>query len=820
MGKKSKKKDRFAEREAQKYDNPIPSREFILEYLEERGRPASFHQIAEELHLTEPDNKEALRRRLIAMSRDAQLYENRRGMYGLIAKMELIPGRVIGHKDGFGFVVPDDESDDLFLSARQMRSVFHGDRVVVRASGMDQRGRREGVVVEVLEHNTQQLVGRFMSESGISFVQPSNTRIPNDILIPPQDKGGAQAGQMVVVQITTQPTATARAIGKVVEILGEHMAPGMEIDVAIRNHDLPTEWSSAVLREAKQYSPDVPDEDLKGRLDLRKLPFVTIDGEDAKDFDDAVYCTPRSKGGWTLYVAIADVSHYVKEKGALDQEALNRGNSVYFPGRVIPMLPEVLSNDLCSLNPYVNRLTLVCEMAIGATGKITSYKFHEAVIKSHARLTYNDVYAAVEKNDVTLQERFKDLMPHLKELFVIYRILHAARVKRGAIDFDLPETKIIFGKDRKIEKIVPLQRNDAHRMIEECMLCANICAAKFLLKKEIPGLYRIHQGPSHEKLEDLRKFLGGMGLKLPIRDEPTPKDYAVLLKSVQGRPDVSIIQTVLLRSLSQAIYHHENIGHFGLAYEAYTHFTSPIRRYPDLLVHRAIRRILRHQFTPGELDSNLEKMGAHCSMTERRADDATREAMDWLKCEFMLDKVGEEFEGTISAATNFGFFVALKDIYVEGLVHISSLQSDYYQFDAVKQALIGERSGMRYRLGDQVQIRVVRVDLDERKIDFMLVSDLTATAQNKSDRKKSKDKTKFNAKTKGKKHSKEKMPEPKQKTTVKPSEKQKPKPKVKPKPRLKPKAKATAKTTAKVKPKAKATVNSKVKPKRPRKKKA
>lgn len=807
MGKKSKEKDRFAEREAQKYDNPIPSREFILEYLEERGRPASFHQIAEELHLTEPDNKEALRRRLIAMSRDAQLHENRRGMYGLMAKMELIPGRVIGHKDGFGFVVPDDKSDDLFLSARQMRSVFHGDRVVVRASGLDQRGRREGAVVEVLEHNTRQLVGRFVSESGISFVQPSNTRIPNDVLIPAQDHGGANAGQMVVVQITTQPSATARAIGKVVEILGEHMAPGMEIDVAIRNHDLPTEWSSAVLREAKQYSPEVPDTDLKGRVDLRKLPFVTIDGEDAKDFDDAVYCAPR-KGGWSLYVAIADVSHYVKEKGALDGEALNRGNSVYFPGRVIPMLPEVLSNDLCSLNPYVNRLTLVCEMAISAAGKITGYKFHEAVIKSHARLTYNDVYAAVEKNDVELQERYKELMPHLRELFVIYRVLHAARVKRGAIDFDLPETKIIFGKDRKIEKIVPLQRNDAHRMIEECMLCANISAAKFLLKNEIPGLYRIHQGPSNEKLEDLRKFLGGMGLKLPVRDEPTPKDYANLLKSVQGRPDVSIIQTVLLRSLSQAIYHHENIGHFGLAYEAYTHFTSPIRRYPDLLVHRAIRRVLRHQYTPGELDSNLEKMGAHCSMTERRADDATREAVDWLKCEFMLDKVGEEFEGIISAATGFGFFVALKDIYVEGLVHISSLQSDYYQFDSVKQALIGERSGTRYRLGDTVQIKVVRVDLDERKIDFMLVSDLMAGTNKKDDRKKSKDNTKANskAKTRGRKHAKAKVPESQQKPKVKEKEqpKSKSKPKVKPQPKTKPKA----------------SVSPTVKPKRPRKKKA
>lgn len=724
MGKKKHKKDQFAEREAQKYESPIPSREFIIEHLNELGRPASFHQLAEELELHNSDQIEALRRRLLAMVRDGQLHQNRRNAYGLITKMELIPGYVIGHKDGFGFVVPDDESDDLFLNARQMRSVFHGDKVLVRVSGIDHRGRREGVIIEVVEHNTHQLVGRFLTESGISIVQPSNSRIPNDILIPPDAKGEAHTGQMVIIEITTQPSSINRPVGKVIEILGEHMAPGMEIDVAIRNHELPYEWPDDVLKEAGKYSPQVSEEEVQGRVDLRDLPFVTIDGDDAKDFDDAVYVTPRSAGGWKLYVAIADVSHYVKPRGPLDQEALNRGNSVYFPGRVIPMLPEVLSNELCSLNPYVNRLTQVCEMDISAAGKITHFQFHEAVIKSHARLTYNDVYAAVEQNDAALRERYQALMPHLEELFRVYRVLHKARIKRGAIDFDLPETKIVFGEGRKIERIVPLQRNDAHRMIEECMLCANICAAKFLIKNEAPGLYRIHAGPSPEKLIDLRKFLGELGLKMPGTEEPTPKDYASLLRAIESRPDANVIQTVLLRSLSQAIYSHENIGHFGLAYEAYSHFTSPIRRYPDLLVHRAIRKILRRQFKPGEVDPHLEKMADHCSMTERRADEATREAMDWLKCEFMMDKVGEEYDGVISAATSFGIFVALKDIYVEGLVHISALQSDYYQFDPIKHALIGERSGVRYRLGDAVRIRVVRVDLDERKIDFMLADDV------------------------------------------------------------------------------------------------
>jgi ribonuclease R len=720
---KKNDKDKFAEREATKYENPIPSREFILEFLEEYGRPISYRQLLKQLELESPEQKEALRRRLLAMIRDGQLHQNRKGAYGLISKMELIPGYIIGHKDGFGFVVPDDGSDDLFLTARQMRHVFHGDKVLVRVSGVDHRGRPEGVIVDVIERNTHQLVGRLFTESGIAFIKPSNRRIPVDILIPQDAMGGANAGQMVVAEITTQPTPAAQPVGKVIEILGEHMAPGMEIDVAIRNHELPNEWPEEVIREASKLGKEVPEEALKGRLDLRGLPFVTIDGEDAKDFDDAVYCEAWPKGGWRLYVAIADVSHYVKPNSALDKEALNRGNSVYFPQRVIPMLPEALSNELCSLKPKVDRLTLVCEMAINPVGKITRYRFHEAVIHSHARLTYDQVYAMVEKNDVELQQQHAALLPYLKELFALFHVLNTARKKRGAIDFDLPETKIIFGADRKIEKIIASERNDAHRVIEECMLCANICAAKFLLKSETPGLYRIHQGPSPEKFADLTKFLGGLGLKMGGHDEPSSKDYSKLLAKVQDRPDVNVIQTILLRSLSQAVYSHENIGHFGLSYEAYAHFTSPIRRYPDLVVHRAIRKVLRQQSKPGELDPRFEKYAEHCSMTERRADDATREAIDWLKCEFMMDKVGEEYEGVITAATAFGIFVALKDIYVEGLVHISSLRNDYYQFDPAKHALIGERSGVQYRLGDPIKIKVVRVDLDERKIDFMLAED-------------------------------------------------------------------------------------------------
>ncbi len=738
MVKKLTKKDRYAAREAQNYEHPIASREYILEILKERGRPISERQLRTELNLEGEEAQEALRRRLLAMVRDGQLLLNRRGAYGLIDEMELIRGYVVGHKDGFGFVVPEDKAGDLFLNARQMRTVFPDDEVLVRVSGVDSRGRREGIIVEVVTRNTHSLVGRYVTEHGISLIEPSNQRITQTLLVPPGEEGGALHGQMVVAEITEQPTMHTRALGKVIEILGEHMAPGMEIDVAIRNHELPNEWPDKVLKDAKQFSPHVTEDMFVNRLDLRAKPFVTIDGEDAKDFDDAVYCEPNPRGGFTLYVAIADVSHYVKINSPLDKEALNRGNSVYFPGRVIPMLPEVLSNELCSLKPNVNRLTLVCEMKISATGKITNYRFKEAVINSHARLTYNEVYATIAQNDQALRKKHELLVPHLQALFEVFRTLQALRQKRGAIDFDLPETKIIFGEGRKIERIVALVRNDAHKLIEECMLCANICAARFLLKNEAQGLYRIHEGPSVEKLADLRKFLAELGLKLPGKETPTPSDYAKLLKTIEARTDATLIQTILLRSLSQAIYSPENKGHFGLAFDAYTHFTSPIRRYPDLVVHRAIRAILRGESKPGEVDPKFQAYGEHCSMTERRADDATREAVDWLKCEYMMDKVGHEFSGMISSVTSFGIFVMLSEVYVEGLIHISVLKNDYYLFDPVKHALIGERSGKRFRLGDPVVIRVVRVDLDQRQIDFMIASDVGEERQHKKKRKKSK----------------------------------------------------------------------------------
>lgn len=713
------KKDPHADREAQKYENPVPSREYILEYLEEIGQPATFEQIIDDLHLRSDEECEAIRRRLIAMSRDGQLLRNRKGAYGPLAKMEVLAGRVIGHKDGFGFVVPDDGSEDLFLSPREMRSVFHGDRVLVRVSNIDARGRREGMLVEVLEHNTQQLVGRFYQEAGAAYVECSNQRISQEILIPPDAVKDAQHGQIVVVAITNQPDRFSRPIGEVVEVLGDHMAPGMEINVAIRNHDLPFVFSDDVLQEAARYPAFVQQDAIEGRVDMRKLPFVTIDGEDARDFDDAVYCEPRENGGWKLYVAIADVSYYVRPGMMLDKEAYNRGNSVYFPARVIPMLPEALSNNLCSLNPNVDRLVMTCEMVIQEGGRISHFDFHEAVIKSHRRLTYTQVHKMMEKKDQRMRDQFADVVPHLENLYALFHVLHDARSKRGAIDFDMPETKIVYGKDRKIEKIIPYERFESHKVIEECMLCANISAAHFLQKHEQPGLYRVHEGPRQEKLEDLRLFLQEIGLKMPAHRDPVPADYAHILRVVRDRPDANMIQTMLLRSMSQAVYSPDNKGHFGLSYDAYAHFTSPIRRYPDLLVHRSIKHILNER-NPQINDGYFNQAGEHCSMTERRADDATSEVIDWLKCEFMMDKVGQEFPGRVSGVTNFGVFVELHDFYVEGLVHISTLPDDYYQFDPVKHVLFGERTGRGYRIGDDIKIQVARVDLDQCEIDFVL----------------------------------------------------------------------------------------------------
>lgn len=725
MTKKHKPSDPYAEREAAKYGNPIPSREFILQFLQERGRPALYDEIASSLQIDTEDGLEALRRRLRAMERDGQLIRNRREGYGLLEKMGLVRGRVMAHRDGFGFLVPDEGGADLFLPERQMRALFDGDRIVARISGVDRRGRNEAAVVEVLERGITQFIGRFAVEAGASFVLPDNPRIRQQILIPPEHTNRAINGQIVMAELIIQPTKYSYPIGKVVEILGEHMAPGMEIDISIRSHNLPYEWSHQVQEEIKNLKPRVATKDKEGRLDLRKMPLVTIDGEDARDFDDAVYCEP-TRQGFSLWVAIADVSHYVQVDSALDGAAQERGNSVYFPERVIPMLPEILSNELCSLNPKVDRLCMVCEIQLNKVGEVKRFQFHEAVMKSKARLTYEDVAGIIDGHDEALNKKYSTLVPHLKNLYQLYLLLKKQREERGAIDFEIPETRIIFGSERKIDKIVSRERNQAHRLIEECMLLANVCAAEYLVSQEMPALFRNHLGPTSDKLADVRKFLGELGLKLGGGENPAPKNYAKLLKQTAARPDISLIQTVLLRSLAQAVYQSESQGHFGLAYDSYAHFTSPIRRYPDLLVHRAIKHRLakrKPKTFAYDLDK-ITKLGGHCSMTERRADDATREATNWLKCEFMLNKVGQTFDGIISGVTGFGLFVTLTDIFVDGLVHITSLKNDYYRFDPIHHRLTGERGGKTYRIGDPITVSVVRVDLDERKIDFDLIENI------------------------------------------------------------------------------------------------
>ena len=739
--KNKKNRDPFKAREAEKYANPIASREFILDLLETASGPLTQKDIALRLELTEADQKEALRRRLNAMERDGQVISNRRGAYGKIDKMSLVRGIVQGHRDGYGFLISAEGAEDIYLSNRQMRKVFSGDEVLVRPGERDVRGRQEGAVVEVLTSNTKQLVGRFNDDRGFYFVRPDNTRITQDILLAKEDIGEAKEGQLVVVDIIQQPGRQQRPKGRITEVLGDHMAPGMEIDVAMRSHGIPNSWPEEVQTSISALAAEVAEKDKRHRADLREIPFVTIDGEDARDFDDAVYCEQKKSGGWRLFVAIADVSHYVQSESALDNEARARGTSVYFPDFVVPMLPEILSNGLCSLNPHVDRLCMVCEMTVSAAGRISGYKFYEGLMHSHARLTYTDVGRVIDEQNKPrsgIRKQYHDLLPQLDALHGLYLALRGQREIRGAIDFETTETRIVFDENRKIKEIRPVVRNEAHKVIEECMLAANVCTAKFLESLDIPTLFRVHESPREEKLENLQEYLKELGLGF-TGTEVTAKDYREVLMQVADRPDAHIIQTVMLRSMNQAMYQPDNHGHFGLAYESYTHFTSPIRRYPDLMVHRAVRAAIRSTIVTNKVErqkgvrlrkfeniytysqGEVASIGEQSSLAERRADDATRDVVNWLKCEYLAQRVGETYDGIVSAVTGFGLFVELKDYYVEGLVHITALPQDYYRFDAAKHRLVGERSRKVFRLGDELQVQVARVDLDERKVDFELL---------------------------------------------------------------------------------------------------
>lgn len=742
-------KDPQSDREARNYEFPVPSRELILACLSDADEPLSFEQIAASLKVSGDRDLEGIRRRIRAMERDGQLFRNRRGLYGHPDKMDMVCGTIIAHPDGFGFLKPDDNSADLFLSAREMRRVMHGDRVMATITGVDKRGRREGAIVEVLEHRHNQVVGQFIEEDNMTFVSPGDKRLTQDISIPPENRGDAKQGQIVVAEIVRYSTGRHSAVGRIIEVMGDHMAPGMEIDVAIRKFELPNTWPLKVTEEAGQYGTQVNEDAKADRIDIRSMPLVTIDGEDARDFDDAIYCERDGKG-WRLLVAIADVSHYVAVDSALDKEAYKRGNSVYFPERVIPMLPEVLSNGLCSINPDVDRLCMVCDMRISAKGTIKDFKFYEGIMRSHARLTYTKVASMLVDNDASLRKQYASVLPHLETLYQLYDALHRVRLKRGAIDFELPENKIVFDANRKVERVTAVHRNDAHRIIEECMLAANVCAAEFLLGHKIPAPFRIHAGPTEEKLTALRDFLFEFGLSLSGGKSPKAHDYAAVLKQIGDWPEARLIQTVMLRSLSQAIYSPDNIGHFALAFDSYAHFTSPIRRYPDLIVHREIKHVLRKKQSRGkvrnlidsilggkpseDLKSHMRTMSEHCSMTGRRADEAVWDVIKWLKTEYMMDRVGDNFKGLITGVTNFGIFVELGEVFAEGLVHVTALGNDYYHFDPQRHCLVGERSGKNLRLGDEVLVKVVRVDLDEAKIDLELVEQVSRTERRSTKR--------------------------------------------------------------------------------------
>ncbi|MBW3530403.1 ribonuclease R [Shewanella sp. NKUCC06_TVS] len=725
-------KDPHFEREQDKYENPIPSREYILDYLRSQKSPITRDSIAAALNIQEEEQLEALRRRLRAMERDGELVFTRGQSYGLPEKMDLIPGTVLGHREGFGFFKPDEGGDDLFISNRDMLMYFHGDKVLAQKAGTDRRGRREARLVRLIQPRSAAIVGRYHVDSGMAFVIADDKRITQEILVANEDRNGARQGDVVVVELTRRPGRFVKAAGKVTEVLGKQMAPGMEIEIALRNYDLPHTWSPVIEKKLRRIPDEVTDADKVGRVDLRHLPLVTIDGEDARDFDDAVYAEKKAGGGWRLWVAIADVSYYVRTDSALDTEARARGNSVYFPSQVIPMLPEKISNGLCSLNPHVDRLCMVAEMTVSAKGKLSGYKFYPAVMYSHARFTYTQVAAMLEGGPIAPEH--EALFPHLQCLQSLYLALDEQRAERGAIAFETMETQFIFNEQRKIDKIVPRGRNQAHKIIEECMILANVSAAKFVKKHKGDVLYRVHEAPSEQKLANFKEFLAERGLTMPGGLEPTPSDYQNVMLQIADRPDAELIQVMLLRSMRQAIYTPDNEGHFGLALEEYAHFTSPIRRYPDLVLHRVIRYLLakeRGEATEKwtqdggyhyQLDE-LDQLGEECSTTERRADEATRDVSDWLKCEFMQDHVGDTFEAVIASVTSFGLFVRLNELFIDGLVHISSLGSDYYQFDPMRQRLIGEHTGQVYQVGDPVTVKVAAVNLDDRQIDLVMLGD-------------------------------------------------------------------------------------------------
>jgi len=715
--KKIRNSDPFLNREKENYQNPIPSRELILEVMNDHGVPIPKKELIKKLEITK-DEYPFFEKRIGAMARQGQILINRKDILCISKKLNLIPGKITGHPDGFGFLIPEDSSlQDVFLSPKEMSKVFHGDEVMVQVTGLDKKGRQEGVIVEVLTRGNSMIVGRVIQNHGVTIVRAEDKRISQDILVPYHQDMNAQPGQVVEVEMTTQPDFRTKPMGQITKIIGNYSDSGIEIEIALRKHHLPYEFSKEAIKESESFKDEILISDHKDHADLTELDFVTIDGETAKDFDDAVFAQ-KAESNMRLFVAIADVSSYVSINSQLDKEALSRGNSVYFPRRVIPMLPEKLSNGLCSLNPQVNRLTMVCEMVIDNEGLVTEFKFYPAIIFSKARLTYTIAHKILYENDDDLTKKYSHVLTNLKSLKKVYDLLSKQREKRSAIEFDSVETAINFNEDGKIDSIQPIHRNEAHKIIEECMLAANVSAAKFLLKENSPAIYRNHESPKEEKLELLKNYIAEFGLKLGGGQKPSAKDYSALLQSIRSRPESQMLQTMILRSMQQAVYETKNKGHFGLAYDTYTHFTSPIRRYPDLIVHRAIKeKLKRNELRVKDLDG----IAKQCSTTERRADEASRDVEDWLKCYFMKDRLGDVFSGTISSVTGFGVFVSLDEIYIEGLIHVTDLGNDYYVFNKSKHALTGERSGKSFGMGDRVKIKVAKIDMELSRIDLILI---------------------------------------------------------------------------------------------------
>jgi ribonuclease R len=701
-----------------RYEHPIPSRDEISAAMEQAGGPLTLPALAAAVGIHTEPHRRALENRLKAMVRDGQLIRNRAREFCLTRHLDLATGRVLAHRDGYGFLRPDDGTDDIYLPAREMRPLWDGDRVAVRVStGRD--GRREGRVVEILQRAKATLVGHFRRERGIDYViEEGEGRA--EVLIARGEHGGARSGDLVHVEIVQHPTERNLAIGRVIKVVGRVDEPGIETEVAILGHGIPSEWPAAVTAAARRLAPHVTVGAKRGREDLRKVPLVTIDGADAKDFDDAVYCE-RHGDGFKLLVAIADVSHYVESDTALDREAQARGTSVYFPDRVVPMLPEELSNGLCSLNPQVDRLCLACEMIVSRQGSVKRSRFFKAVMRSAARLTYTGSAQLLRKGKAGGPHA--KLRPQLGQLNDVYRAFAKARRRRGSIDFDLPQTRIELDDQGKVREINVVERLETHRLIEECMIAANVEAAKWIRKVRIPGLYRVHEGPEAERLDELTLFLSTFGFRLPPPGKLTPKDLGQIVQQVAEMPEAELIETVVLRSMKQARYQPKNVGHFGLGLPAYAHFTSPIRRYPDLLLHRAIKWTLENGSAKGFPYSmpEMEQLGERCSRAERRADEAVWDVEEQLKCLYMSSRIGEDFTVAVASVVPFGLFVRIPELHVDGLVHVTSLPRDYYHRDATGTCLRGERTGTTYHLTDPMQVRLVGVDVDERKIDFVPV---------------------------------------------------------------------------------------------------